>query len=95
MTQVRLLLVNYSAKITSSLGLMIRDIITEKTMTIGRAASKVDAHTEVRWFQSVKLLVLMVVITAIIDSIVTAIHKPKTTFILTFEILGNIAAKAL
>ena len=64
-------------------------------MPIGKAASKVEAHTEARWFQSEKLLVLMVVMTAMIDSIVTAIHKPKITFILTFEILGNIAAKAL
>mgnify|MGYP006879613905 FL=1 len=64
-------------------------------MPIGKAASKVVAQTAAREFQSEKPLVLMVVITAIMDSIVTAIHKPKITFILTFEILGNIAAKAL
>lgn len=69
------------------MGLIISDTITENTMPIGKAASKVVAQTAAREFQSEKPLVLMVVI--------TAIHKPKITFILTFEILGNIAAKAL
>lgn len=86
---------NYFAQKSSSLGLMINERIMEKKIPIGRAVNKLAIHIERKWCQSEKSLRLIVVTMAMIDSMITAMHRPKMTFICTVEISGNNARNIL